>query len=80
MFSDLTVTRRFRFCDPLQTSEPHINYDGFPFLILWKKIMECHQGPYKDLAHGTHQKEKAELYRNMSGICVLILSKIEIDL
>ena len=49
MFSDLTVTRRFMFCDPLQTSELHIKFDGIPFLILGKKIMECHHGPYRDL-------------------------------
>ena len=64
MFSDLTVTRRFRFCDPLQTSEPHINFDGIPFLILGKKIMECHQGPYRDLEH---TKKKTQ---NYTEVCV----------
>ncbi|XP_078327912.1 uncharacterized protein LOC144623388 [Crassostrea virginica] len=62
--ADLTVTRRFRFCDPLQTSEPHINFDSIPFLILGKKIMECHQGPYRDLEH---TKKKG---RNCTEVCV----------
>ena len=45
------MTRRFVCCDPLQTSEAHINFDVIPFLILGKKITECHQGPYKDPEH-----------------------------
>ena len=35
MFSDLTVTRRFRFCDPLQTLSLHINFDGIPYFSYW---------------------------------------------
>ncbi|XP_078321459.1 uncharacterized protein LOC111106632 [Crassostrea virginica] len=33
--ADLTVTRRFRFCDPLQTLSLHINFDGIPYFSYW---------------------------------------------
>lgn len=37
-----------RFLDSQPNAEPHIDYDGIPFIIMGKKVLECHQGCDRD--------------------------------
>lgn len=37
-----------RFLDSQPNAEPHIDYDGIPFIIMGKKVFECHQGCDRD--------------------------------
>lgn len=41
-------TLSLRFSDTQANCNPLIPYDGIPFLILGKKVLECHQGPHRD--------------------------------
>ncbi|XP_061179642.1 uncharacterized protein LOC133188285 [Saccostrea echinata] len=37
-----------RFVDTQENAEPHIEYDAILFIIMGKKILECHQGYDRD--------------------------------
>ncbi|KAK6195731.1 hypothetical protein SNE40_001095 [Patella caerulea] len=53
--------RAVRFCDTQENACPPIPFDGIPFIIIGKKILECHQGIDRDLKY----KEKKKLEREL---------------
>ncbi|XP_050408943.1 uncharacterized protein LOC126823910 [Patella vulgata] len=54
-------TRAVRFCDTQENACPAIPFDGIPFIIIGRKILECHQGVDRDLK----LKEKRRLEREL---------------
>lgn len=55
-------TLNVRFSDTQSNCDPAIPYDGAPFLILGKKILECHQGPNRD--RKTNEKKFQQCKKN----------------
>jgi hypothetical protein len=54
-FIDLSVlVKKVRFRDPQPDSVPIIPCDGIPFVVVGRKLLECHQGIDRD----GHRKEK----------------------
>lgn len=51
------------FSDTQANWDPLITYDGTPFLILGKTVLECHQGPDKD--QKTNKKNLQQCWKNV---------------
>lgn len=60
-------TLNVRFSDTQSNCDPAIPYDGAPFLILGKKILECHQGPNRD--RKTNEKKFQQCKKNVCIEC-----------
>ncbi|XP_062611070.1 uncharacterized protein LOC134272910 [Saccostrea cucullata] len=58
---DVSVLKKcqFRLLDSQKNSEPYLDYDGIPFLILGKKSLECHQGPDRDGKTNERKQKKS---------------------
>ncbi|XP_062598703.1 uncharacterized protein LOC134260135 [Saccostrea cucullata] len=48
-----------RLWDTQGNADPYIRYDGIPFIIMGKKVLECHQGFDRDTK--TNQRKKRRL-------------------
>ncbi|XP_062568529.1 uncharacterized protein LOC134230705 isoform X1 [Saccostrea cucullata] len=48
-----------RFVDTQGNAEPQIEYDAIPFIIMGKRVLECHQGYDRDKRNNKKKKMKS---------------------
>lgn len=48
-----------RFLDTQENAQPHIPYDAIPFVIMGKKVLECHQGCDRDTKNNKKKQQNA---------------------
>ena len=63
---------KVRIWDTQNNADPYIRYDGTPFIIMGKRVLECHQGFDRDSK--TNQKKQTKSPA-VSIICCLNLCK-----
>ena len=49
-----------RFHDTQKNASPYIPYDGVPYCILGKKMLECHHGYDRDVAKKKKWEERSK--------------------